>query len=431
MIDSSQSSVVRHRSSPGAGKQGASGVGGTEDWTPTTVDGRSERDFRYDVIIVGGGAMGCSVAYHLLRQEEHLRLAVVEKDSTYRQASSALSVGNARVQFSLRQNIEISLYAFEFLARFAAEMGVDEMRPDVGLRREGNLFLVEEAGSTAAEEALELQRTLGCEVEWLSPGETSKRFPLYRTSGFAGATFGPRDGHLDGYSLLMGFRNKAVSLGAEFIEAEVMQISTASMEVTGVELSTGARLVSPVVVNCAGAWAAGVAETTGVGLPVLPTQRQVFVVEPKVKPTTRLPLTNLPSGLYFRSEGDDRLLVGKSIERDRVGFDLRWEESRFTEVLWPELAEFVPAFDRLRVERGWAGLYAVNTLDGNAILGEWPELKGLYLANGFSGHGLQQAPAVGRYLAELITGQPPVLDLSVFGPDRILENRPLHERALV
>lgn len=385
----------------------------------------------YDVIIVGGGVMGCSVAYHLLRQEERLRLAVVEKDSTYRQASSALSVGNARVQFSLRQNVEISLYTFEFLERLAEEIGTDETRMEVGLRREGNLFLVAEPDRASAERALELQRALGCEVEWLSADEARKRFPLYRTSGYAGATFGRRDGHLDGYSLLMIFRNKAVSLGAEMIEGEVAQINTAAMEVVGVELATGARMVSPVVVNCAGAWAAGVAGTAGVELPVQPTQRQVFVVEPQDKPAIRLPLTNLPSGLYFRSEGDDRVLVGKSMDRDRVGFDLRWEESRFTELLWPELAEFVPAFDRLRFERGWAGLYAVNTFDANAILGEWPELKGLYLANGFSGHGLQQAPAVGRYLAELITGKPPVLDLSVFGPDRILESRPLCERAVV
>jgi glycine/D-amino acid oxidase-like deaminating enzyme len=119
------------------------------------------------------------------------------------------------------------------------------------------------------------------------------------------------------------------------------------------------------------------------------------------------------------------------LAEDPVGFDFSWDDKRFREVLWPELADFVPAFDTLKLVRGWAGLYAVNTLDGNAILGEWPEVKGFYLANGFSGHGLQQAPAVGRFLAELILDRPLSLDLSIFKPERILENRPLSEGGLV
>jgi glycine/D-amino acid oxidase-like deaminating enzyme len=150
-----------------------------------------------------------------------------------------------------------------------------------------------------------------------------------------------------------------------------------------------------------------------------------------VKPEGPLPLTILPSGLYFRTETGNQILLGKSLDEDPVGFDFSWDDKRFTEVLWPELAEFVPAFDTLKLVRGWAGLYAVNTLDGNAILGEWPDLKGFFLANGFSGHGLQQGPAVGRYLSELISGMPPSLDLSVFSPERILDNKPLSEGGLV
>jgi glycine/D-amino acid oxidase-like deaminating enzyme len=117
--------------------------------------------------------------------------------------------------------------------------------------------------------------------------------------------------------------------------------------------------------------------------------------------------------------------------QDPVGFDFSWDEKRFMEILWPELAEFVPAFDTLKLVRGWAGLYAVNTLDGNAILGEWPDLKGFYLANGFSGHGLMQAPAVGRYISEMILALPPILDLSNFRAERILADRPLSESGLI
>ncbi len=116
---------------------------------------------------------------------------------------------------------------------------------------------------------------------------------------------------------------------------------------------------------------------------------------------------------------------------DAVGFDFTWDENRFMEILWPDLAEFVPAFDTLKLVRGWAGLYAVNRLDGNAILGEWPELEGFYLANGFSGHGLQHAPGVGRYISELVLGEHPTMDLSIFNPQRIIENRPVNELGLI
>jgi glycine/D-amino acid oxidase-like deaminating enzyme len=190
-------------------------------------------------------------------------------------------------------------------------------------------------------------------------------------------------------------------------------------------------LKSRFVVNCAGAWATDIAATAGVRLPVVPVKRQVFAPDTAVKPGGELHLTIVRSGLYFRTETGGLILVGKSMPGDKIGVDFTWDDKRFTELLWPELAEFVPAFDRLKLVRGWAGLYAVNTLDGNAILGQWPELDGFYLANGFSGHGLQQAPAVGRYLSDLILNKPLSLDLSIFSPQRIPENRALSENGLV
>jgi glycine/D-amino acid oxidase-like deaminating enzyme len=385
----------------------------------------------YDVVIVGGGIMGSSTAYYLMSNDAKLKVAVVEMDPTYTRASSALSLANTRIQFSLKQNIQISQYAFEFLERFEEEMAVGENKPNIAYRREGNLFLVDESGLNAAKQALDLQKNLGCRVEWWSPEKIKQHYPLYDLSGLAGGTFGPEDGHLDAYAVLMGFKAKARSLGAEYINDEVIQLNSAGGRVTGITLASGENLTSKFVVNCAGAWAAGVARTTGVELPVEPVKRQVFALDPAVKPDGPLPLTFLPSGLYFRTETGNQILLGKSLEEDPVGFDFNWNDKRFTEVLWPELAEFVPAFDTLKLVRGWAGLYAVNTLDGNAILGEWPDLKGLFLANGFSGHGLQQGPAVGRYLSELILGIPPTLDLSIFHPERILENKPLIEGGLV
>jgi glycine/D-amino acid oxidase-like deaminating enzyme len=229
----------------------------------------------------------------------------------------------------------------------------------------------------------------------------------------------------------MGYRKKARTLGGTFIHDEVVEICSGGGRITGVRLKSGDTVSTAIVVNCTGAWAAKVLATTGIALPVRPVKRQIFVMDTAIKPQGSLPLTVLPSGLYFRTETGGLILLGKSMPDDPVGFDFTWDDRRFMDLLWPELATFVPAFDTLKLVRGWAGLYAVNTLDGNAIIGEWPELKGLILANGFSGHGLQQAPAVGRYVSELITGRQPSIDLSIFSPIRIFDNKPITENGLV
>ena len=385
----------------------------------------------YDVIIVGGGIMGSSAAYNLKRSEEKIKVAVVEMDPTYSRASSTLSLANIRIQFSLKENIQISQHAFEVLERFDEEMGVDDEKAHIAFHREGNLFLVAPEGRALAEKALALQKSVGCDVEWWTPDEIRKHYPLYFPSGYEGGTFGPQDGHLDAYAMLMGYKAKAKALEAEYVTDEVIQIVKDRKRVTGVRLASGRNLSSKIVVNCAGAWAARVASMAGVTIPVVPVKRQVFALDTKVKPEGPLPLTVLPSGLYFRTETGNLILLGKSLEEDPVGFDFTCEKKRFTELLWPELAEFVPVFDTLKVVRGWAGLYAVNTLDSNAILGEWPELQGFYLANGFSGHGLEQAPSDGRYISELILSLKPALDLSIFTPQRILENKPLSEGGIV
>jgi len=385
----------------------------------------------YDVIIVGGGIMGSSTAYNLIRMNSKLRVAVVERDPTYERASTTLSMANIRIQFSLRQNVQISRYAFEVLARFEEEMAVGEDKPNIAFHREGNLFLVDEKGRNAAERAMAMQKSLGCPVEWWSPRDIKEHYPLYDATPYEGGTFGPKDGHLDAYAVLMGYKAKARSQGAEYIKDEVTRVLAKGKEVSGVRLASGADLSSKVVVNCAGAWASLVAGSAGIQIPVQPVKREVYALDTAVKPQGPLPLTILPSGLYFRTETGNLILLGWSFDDDPVGFDFSWDQKRFTDRIWPVLAEFVPAFDTLRVVRGWAGLYAVNTLDSNAILGEWPELKGFYLANGFSGHGLQQGPAVGRYISELILGVEPALDLTIFSPRRILENKPLSEGGIV
>jgi len=385
----------------------------------------------YDVVIAGGGIMGCSTAYNLIARDSCLKVAVIEKDPTYAYASTSLSLANIRVQFSIKENILISKYGLEKLAVFAEEMEVDDYIPDINFHREGNLFMVDKSGQKEAFDSLTKQKELSCNVEWWTPRMIRINFPLYEPSKYNGGTFGSDDGYFDAHILLNGYKRKSKKLGVDFIHDEVKKIKSVKGKVSGAVLNSGRSVNTEIFVNCTGAWASQLLRTADVLIPVFPVKRQVFVLEPENKPSAPLPLTILPSGLYFRSETGNLLLCGKSLPDDPREIDFTWNQQRFRDILWPELAEIVPAFDRLKILRGWAGLYAVNTFDGNALIGEWPELNGLFLVNGFSGHGLQQAPAVGRYLAEIIIGSPCTLDLSLFGPERILEGKALSEKGLV
>lgn len=391
----------------------------------------------FDVIIIGGGIMGSSTAYHLMMADASLKVLVIEKDLGYEKASTALSMVNARIQFSLKENVLISQYAFKILENFEDEMAVDGVKPAIFYRREGNLFLHDKKMEPAARRAYDMQKDLGCAIEWWSPEKIKQKYPIYENlEGIVGGTFGSEDGHFDAYAVLMGYKARAKSMGAQFIQDEVVELLTnknpggTMTTIQGVKTILGETFFSSQIVNCTGAWAARLVKTGGIELPVNPVKRQVFAVTPKFKPDGPLPLTVLPSGFYFRTETGGLLLLGKSMEEDPIGFDFTWEDDRF-EHLWGELYDFAPVFESLKLIKGWAGLYAVNTLDANAILGEWPQLSGFYLANGFSGHGLQQGPAVGRYMTELILKRKPVLDLSIFSPERVLLKKPIFEDGIV
>jgi FAD-dependent oxidoreductase domain-containing protein 1 len=382
----------------------------------------------HDVVIVGGGVMGSSTAYHLAAAEPALDVVVVEKDPTFRRSSTLLSDGNVRIQFNLEENILMSMHAMEALATFADDMEVDGHRPDVHPRMQGNLFLADEAIRPAALAGMEAQRRLGCEVVWLDRATLQADYPMLAGPAIVGGTLGPRDGSVDPGAVLHAYRRKARSLGVHEMEGEVEWIDHEFGRVTGVSLVSGERLRAPVVVNGAGAWGAALAATAGVVLPILPVMRNVYVVEAAI-PSDGMPSVFLPSGVYLLPEAGATWLMAWSRPEDPVGFDFVVDRQRFYDVVWPQLVSELPAFDRLQVVRGWAGLYDVNTFDGNAILGEWPTMRGLHLANGFSGHGFQQCHSVGRYLAECILGLDHALDLSRLGPQRILDGTPVHEHA--
>jgi len=382
----------------------------------------------YDVIIIGGGVMGCATAYYLLKNDPRLHVAILEMDPTYEKASTSLSDGNTRVQFNIKENIQMSQYGLEVLKTFAEEMEVEGVRPDPAFRQQGNLFVLDEASRDEGYDGWVLQSSLEGIVYWLTPEDVQREYPLYSLKDCVAGTLGVQDGTMSPLAVLLGYKKKAISLGAEFIQAEVTKILKNGNQVIGVRLASGEVLNSNVVMNAAGAWAPKVAKTAGVDLPIAPTKRQVTVIETNARLDKVLPLLFLPSGLYIIHEGAGMFTIGKSFPTDHVGYDdFTWERKTFENAIWPELVEYIPEFDRLKILRGWAGLYEVNTLDGNAILGEWPELKGFFMAGGFSGHGFQQCHAVGRYIAELILGNSPILDLSIFSPKRILENRPVFE----
>jgi glycine/D-amino acid oxidase-like deaminating enzyme len=381
----------------------------------------------FDVIMAGGGVMGCATAYYLLQADPTMKVAIVEMDPEYKRNSTVLSDGNIRLQFNIKENILISLYGMERLKTFSEDMAVGDWRPQIDFRQQGNLFLVNEENREEAKAGLAQQQRMNCEVTWLEPAEIKARFPLYDETKFAGGTFGRLDGTMDPQAVLTAFKRKSVSLGATYIEAEVAEVPHAAGKVNGVRLTNGTTLIANYVVNSAGAWGTKLARTTGIELPVEPVRRQVFVIQTTTTPKEVYPLTVFPSGLYLIHANGSQFMCGKSFDDDPVGFDFTWNHDKFMELMWPELVEYVPAFDRLKIVSGWSGLYDVNRFDGNVILGEWPGLEGFLLVNGFSGHGFQQCHAIGRYLSETIRGVDVSLDLSIFSPKRILENKPVFE----
>ncbi|WKZ81722.1 MAG: FAD-binding oxidoreductase [Acidimicrobiia bacterium] len=382
----------------------------------------------HDVVIVGGGVMGSSAAYHLRRFDPAISVLVLERDASYRYASTVLSEGNVRIQFNLEENIRISQHTMEVMATFSEDMATTAFRPESAPRREGNLFLVDEAGREVALQGLELQRSLGCDVEWLEPASIAEVFPSLRTEGLAGGTLGRSDGGVDPTAVLRGYRNKAIEMGVEYAETEALALVDSGGPAPRVRTGDGDLAAGAVLVT-AGAWTADLLLPIGVDLPVVPVRRTVYVVASTV-PTAGMPAVFLPSGAYAIPVSECIWNMAWSLPDDPVGYDFTpASRGRFEDRVWPELVAHLPAFDRLRVETSWAGLYAVNTLDGNAIIGRWPGMSGLYMATGFSGHGFQQAPAVGRHLAESILGLPHALDLSRLGPQRVIDGIPVREHS--
>lgn len=385
----------------------------------------------YDVVIVGGGVLGSSAAFYLKADGRPVSVAVIERDPTYEFASTPRSAGGIRQQFSLPENVLMSQFGLTFYKAFAKTMATADQAPDVSLRQGGYLFLATEAGAGDLRASHATQIACGAPVELMDRDALARRFPSLNLDGIALGSLGCEDGWMDAHAILQGFRRKARDLGAAYRHAEAAALAHGGGRVTGVRLTTGEIVDAGTVIVAAGAWSAPLCATVGMAVPVEPVRRLVhyFEIRAALEP---LPLTIDPSGVYFRPEGRG-YIAGKSNEAEPAGANFEVDHAWFDEVVWPDIAARVPAFESLKPGRAWAGLYDINRLDENLIIGAWPGVfDNLLVACGLSGHGLQQAPAIGRALKELVLdGRFVTLDLARLSYERVLANRPLFERGIV
>ncbi|BDG60938.1 FAD-dependent oxidoreductase [Caldinitratiruptor microaerophilus] len=377
-----------------------------------------------DVVIAGGGIVGLATAYYLAARGIR-DVLVLEREPALVTGSTARSAGGIRLQFSTEVNIRLSRYGLEVLRRFRDEFGVDP-----AFRQVGYLFLL----STPEEEAafrrnLELQRRLGVPVHWLEPGEVARDFPWVNPEGLVGATFCPEDGHADPYTVAMAFGRRARELGVRVATGRsVTGVRVAGGRVRGVDTPAG-PVEAPVVVNAAGPDAGAVGRMAGVDVPVEPYRRQVFVTDAFAGLPREIPLTiDFATSSYARREGD-RVLFGMSDPEEPPGRPLVVDDAFLVRAA-ATIAARIPALAEARVARGWAGYYEV-TPDHNAIVGPVPEVEGLYVAAGFSGHGFQHGPGVGRVIAEMIAGEEPFLDVRSLSIERFRTGKSLREQGVV
>ncbi len=387
------------------------------------------------IVIVGGGVIGSAIASFTLADAGFRgRVTVVERDPTYARASSALSASSIRQQFSTAINVEIGRFGIDFLRRAEDTLAVDGVRPGLGLTEPGYLFLARAAGVPILERNHALQRARGVDVALYDSAGLRARFPWLATHDVAQGSLGlSGEGWFDGWSLMQAFRRHARSRGARYVAAEGVGFDADGSRLTALRLVDGSRIAADLFVNAAGPWAASVARWAGIELPVRARRRCVFVFA-CATPLPRCPLVIDPTGLWFRPEGEGQFICGISPAGDDDPDDapLDVDHALFDAVLWPALAARVPAFEAIRQTRAWAGYYEMNTVDHNGIVGAAPGIANLVFANGFSGHGMQQAPAVGRGVAELVVhGGYRTLDLAPLAFDRFARNAPIVELNVV
>lgn len=384
------------------------------------------------VVIVGGGVIGAATACFLAR-DFAAEVIVLERDPTYARASSALSAASIRQQFSTPVNIALSRWSLDFLRRVGDELAAGDERPQIGLTLPGYLYLARAPEAAALRESHAVQRRHGVGVELLAAHELRARFPWLRSDDLAlGALGAGFEGWFDGPALMQAFRRKAIACGARFVHAEAAAFETRDDRVVAALTAEGRRIGCDALLVAAGAWSTPLAARFGIDIPVSAKKRDVFVLRsPAALPGC--PLVIDPCGVWFRPEGAGFIAGAppRDDEADAAPLE-RIDHALFDDVIWPALAHRVPGFEALRVASAWAGYYEMNGFDRNGLTGALPGWRNAYLACGFSGHGMQHAPAVGCAMARLIaTGNSGDIDLSPLDVRRIAERRPLVERNVI
>ncbi|MDQ8708070.1 FAD-binding oxidoreductase [Streptomyces sp. LHD-70] len=384
-----------------------------------------------DIVVIGGGAIGAAVAYYVKVLDPSVEVTVVERDPRYEIASTPRASGGIRRLFSLPENIELSNYSIPFFDAFADTMAVDGAKADIGLKKDGYLFIVPPSGLDVLKENYETEQRLGCNVVWLEPDALKDQFPSMNVADLGGAVYSPDDGWLDAHSVLTGFRNKAKSLGAQFLADEVVGLTRQGDKVTSATLKSGGRIEADQFVNAAGAWAKDICAMLGFHVPIEPLRRfeHYFECQDPIEP---LPYLKDMEKLAFRPEGTGYSGGVPTLDEPR-GYNLDVDRSYFEDVVWPALAHRFPQFERTKCTSTLPGLYDQNDFDGNVIIGPGADgLTNFHLLSGFSGHGLMHAPGCGRAMAELLlTGAYRTIDLTRFGWQRLLDGTPLREQGII
>jgi glycine/D-amino acid oxidase-like deaminating enzyme len=381
------------------------------------------------IVIVGGGIMGAALAFWLTRPGRQARVIVCERDPSLAKSATMLSAASIRQQYSTPENVRIGQVSWAFLSRARELIG-----EDVGLRRRGYLILAGPEGAEALRANVAVQTDEGAATRLLDPGEIAALFPWLATDGIAAGALGRDEGWFDPAALHRGLRRAALTAGAEWLAAEVTGLDLAGDRVRGVGLASGETLAADAVVNAAGPRAGEVAAMAGIALPVRPDIRTVFVLDvpDAADIAAAAPLLVDPSGFWMRPEGAGFLAGMESASQPADPWALEPDWPSFEAELWPRLAARIPRFERLRVRTAWAGPYDWNEWDRNALLGPDPACPNLFHITGFSGHGIQQAPAVGQALAGLILdGAWDGPDLSALAVTRLRDGRRVIERAVI
>ena len=381
-----------------------------------------------EVVIIGGGIVGSSIAYHLAAAGCK-DILVIERESSQGKGSTGKSMGGVRAQFAIPVNIRMSLYSIPFYAAFDEQLGYP-----CGYRAQGYLFCAtSEKHFEYLKTNYETQVRLGLkDARLISAAEIRSLFPQLRSDDIVGGSFCSSDGFVDPYSAMVGFMAWAADHGAEIWKNTLVTgIQCDSLGVRGVETSRG-PIAARTVVNCAGAWAAGVAEMVRLELPVEPLRRMLVPSEPFDEfPHTAPMIVDMSNGFHFRPEGRGFLLAWNDPEETR-GYNTEFDTA-FVEKILIRAADRVPVFQNLPInpKRAWAGLYEM-TPDHHPILGPVPQVPGFFLANGFSGHGVMHAPATGKILADLIlTEKTDLIDVSLLSLERFAEGRLIEEPAVL